>query len=181
MWASLMVGLVPIVSRPVLRITANAFDQLQIGILAGAFVTILCLFVIPVTLIGMVSPFALKLALNDSQAAGKISGRLSAISTLGSFLGTFLPVLVLIPLIGTYRTFLFFSSLLMLIATIGYFLYIGVKPWLRHAWMPVVLVLLWLFGIKGADKATQNLIFEDESSYNYIQALSPKYWGTAEL
>ena len=171
MWGSLFVGLVPMVSRPVLRITANAFDQLQVPILAGAFVTILLLFVIPVTLIGMTSPFALKLLLKDTQSTGKVSGLVSAVSTLGSFLGTFLPVLVLIPLIGTYRTFLFFSSLLMLIAMIGYMLFTDVKSWLKYAWMPIILILLWIFGTRGADKATQNLIYETESSYNYIQVI----------
>lgn len=171
MWSSLSVGLVPMISRPLLRITANAFDRLQVGVLAGAFITILILFVIPVTLVGMATPFALKLALNDARAAGKISGRLSAISTLGSFIGTFLPVLVLVPLIGTYRTFLFFSSLLMLVASVGFFITVGGKFWIRFAWMPVVLIFLWVFGARGADKATENMIYETESSYNYIQVI----------
>ncbi len=171
MWASMTVALVPMVSRPILRVTANALDQLQVPMIAGAFVTILLLFAVPVTLIGMVSPFALKLALKDAQSAGKTAGKLSAISTLGSFLGTFLPVLVLVPLIGTYRTFLFFSSLLMLIGSIGFFVYVGMKPWLRHAWMPVVLILLWVFGTRGVDKATENMIYEAESAYNYIQVV----------
>jgi spermidine synthase len=171
MWASLSVGLIPILARPFLRTTANAFDQLDMPILVGVFVTILCLFIIPVTLVGMVSPFALKLAIEDTETAGKISGRLSAISTAGSFIGTFLPVLVLIPLIGTYRTFLFFSSLMMLVATIGYFVYVGVKPWLRFFWMPILLVVLWVIGVSGADKATPGLVYETESAYNYIQVI----------
>ena len=171
MWASFAVALVPMASRPILRISARAFDQYQIAILAGSFVTILVLFIIPVTLIGMASPFALKLALKKTTDAGKISGMLSAISTLGSFLGTFLPVLVLIPLIGTYRTFLFFSSVLMLVASIGFILYSTFRLWIRYSWMPIVLLVLWVFGVRGADKATENLIFETESSYNYIQVI----------
>lgn len=171
MWGSMTVGLVPMVSRPILRVTANAFDQFQMPILAGAFVTVMILFVVPVTLLGMVSPFALKLSLTDAKDVGKTAGRLSAISTLGSFIGTFLPVIVLVPLIGTYRTFLFFSSLLMVVATIGFLVYVDVKSWLRFGWMPILLVLLWLFGAQGTDKATKNLIFEGESSYNYIQVV----------
>ena len=97
MWASLTVGLVPMIARPILRAAANAFDQLQVPMLVGAFITVLALFIVPVTLIGMASPFALKLALHDTENAGKESGRLSAISTLGSFIGTFLPVMVLVP------------------------------------------------------------------------------------
>lgn len=171
MWGSLTVGLVPMVSRPVLRLSATAFDQLQLPILAGAFVSVLVLFIIPITLIGMASPFALKLTLEDANDAGKASGRISAISTLGSFIGTFLPVLILVPLIGTYRTFLFFSSLLMIIASVGFFVYVGGRQWLRYCWMPVVLILLWIFGARGADKATANMIYETESAYNYIQVI----------
>ena len=116
MWASFSVGLIPLLSRPILRFTTAAFEQMQTVVIAGAFVTVLMLFIVPVTLVGMISPFALKLALSNPEIAGKVSGKISAVSTLGSFLGTFLPVLVLIPLIGTYRTFLFFSSLLIFIA-----------------------------------------------------------------
>ena len=169
MWGSLTVGLVPMVSRPVLRLSASAFDSLNVPILVGAFITVLILFAIPVTLIGMVSPFALKLALPDAKDAGKTSGRLSAISTLGSFIGTLLPVMVLIPLIGTYRNFLFFSTLLMVVASLGFFIYVNIKSWLKFSWMPVVLILLWVFGAQGADKNTEDMIYETESSYNYIQ------------
>jgi spermidine synthase len=171
MWGSLTVGLVPMVSRPLLRISSNAFDKLQISMLVGAFIMVLVLFVVPVTLIGMASPFALKLALKDAKNAGKVSGRISAISTLGSFIGTFLPVLVLVPLIGTYRTFLFFSSLLMMVASIGFLITVDFRAWLKYSWMPIVLILLWVFGVRGTDKATPNMIYETESSYNYIQVL----------
>jgi len=171
MWASLTVGLVPMAARPILRVTADALDRFDIPILIGAFVTILLLFLVPVILIGMVSPFALKLALRDANEAGRTAGRLSAISTLGSFIGTFLPVMVLVPLIGTYRTFLFLSSMLMLVATIGYCVYVGVRSWLKYAWMPVVLALLWLFGASQQVKTTENMIYENESTYNYIQVI----------
>lgn len=171
MWGSLTVGLVPMIARPVLKLSATAFDQLELPLLVGAFIAVLILFIVPVTLIGMASPFALKLALNDASQAGKVSGRISAISTLGSFIGTFLPVMVLVPLVGTYRTFLFFSSLLMLIATIGIIFYVDFKTWLRFVWMPIILILLWVFGARGADKTTTGMIYETESAYNYIQVV----------
>lgn len=171
MWGSMTVALVPMISRPVLQLSANAFDSLNVPILAGAFVAVIVLFSIPVTLIGMVSPFALKLALPDAKDAGKTSGKLSAVSTLGSFIGTLLPVMVLVPLIGTYRTFLFFSSILMIVATLGFLVYVDFRSWLRHSWMPVFLIILWIFGARGTDKNTENMIYESESSYNYIQVL----------
>ena len=171
MWGSLGVGLIPILSRILFRSTGNFITGFNLPLLIGAFIAVLVLFIFPVTLLGMISPFVLKLALRDANRAGKVSGLISAISTLGSFIGTFLPVLILIPLIGTYRTFLFFSSLLMLIATIGFFIYVDFKSWLRLSWMPLVLIFLWVFGTMGADKISDEMIYEAESSYNYIQVL----------
>ncbi|PKN89714.1 MAG: spermine synthase, partial [Chloroflexi bacterium HGW-Chloroflexi-7] len=120
-WAALAVALIPLTSRPILRLASNAFDELQLGALVGSFVAVMVLFIIPVTLIGTASPFAIRLAITDTQQAGKVSGRIYAISTLGSFTGTFLPTLLLIPTIGTYRTFLVLASLLMLFSFIGFF------------------------------------------------------------
>ncbi len=170
-WGALAIGLIPIASRPILRLAANAFDQLQLGVLFGSFTAVMILFILPVTLIGTASPFAVRLAIDDAKQAGKISGRIYAISTLGSFIGTFLPVLVLIPTIGTYRTFLVISSLLLVIALIGIFLSKGLKSLLLHLWMPVVIVLLFIFGANGWDKTTQGVVYETESAYNYIQVL----------
>jgi predicted membrane-bound spermidine synthase len=170
-WASLAIGLVPLVSRPILRIASDAFDQLQLGVLAGSFTSVMILFIIPVTLLGMASPFAIRLSIQDKENAGKVSGRIYAISTLGSFVGTFLPVLILIPAVGTYRTFLVLSLILMVFALIGIQLAGNLKQLLRFAWMPPVIIALFIIGTPGTDKSTTGLIFEGESSYNYIQVL----------
>ena len=170
-WASLAVGLIPIASRPILRIASEAFDQLQMGALIGSFVVVMVLFIIPVTLIGTASPFAIRLAITDTQQAGKISGRIYAISTLGSFIGTFIPELILVPTIGTYRTFLVLASLLMLTTFIGLFICGGFRKLLPYLWMPLVIAVLFLIGTSGTDKQTTGLVYETESSYNYIQVI----------
>src|ERR1700737_2413118 len=54
-------------------------------------------FAVPVTLLGLVSPFAIRLATKEIRQSGRSSGSLYAISTFGSILGAFLPVLWLIP------------------------------------------------------------------------------------
>jgi spermidine synthase len=170
-WGAFLIGLVPLVANPVLRSAANAFDNLQIGILLGAFTGVLVLFSVPVTLLGTVSPFAIRLAIRTPEQAGRVSGSVYAISTLGSFVGTFLPVLVLIPTIGTTMTFIVFSIFLMLVALIGLWLSQGWKMAIRWAWMPIVILLLVIFGMGRGVKATQGQIFETESQYNYIQVL----------
>ena len=170
-WGAFTAGLVPIVARPVLRLAAEAFDQLAVGILFGSFTAVLILFCIPVTLLGTISPFAIRLAIDNPSNAGQISGRIYAISTLGSFIGTFLPVLVLTPTIGTTYTFLVFSGYLNLVALIGLWKSSGLRYALIWCWMPVVLICLAIFGVRGPLKVTSGQIFETESAYNYIQVL----------
>jgi predicted membrane-bound spermidine synthase len=170
-WAAFSIGLIPLASRPLLRLAANAFDNLDLGVLFGSFSVVMILFIIPITLLGTASPFAIRLALRDSRTAGSIAGRIYAISTLGSFLGTFLPVLILIPLVGTYRTFLTISAFLLLISLLGLGVTCSWRRTLYYAWMPGVLLLLAIFGTRGTDKANPGLIFETDSAYNYIQVL----------
>jgi len=170
-WAGLTVCLIPAVSRPVLRLSAEAFDQLQMGILMGSFVAVMILFIVPVTLMGTASPFAIRLAISGPHEVGRVSGRIYAISTLGSFVGTFLPTLLLIPALGTYRTFLFFGGLLLLVALVGLALARGWRGVVPYLWMPVVLAVLAWFATLGPTKSTSGQIFETESQYNYIQVL----------
>jgi spermidine synthase len=170
-WGAIAVGLVPVVAHPVLRLSADAFDQLQLGILFGSFAAVLILFIVPVTLLGTASPFAIRLAIADSQEAGRVSGRIYAISTLGSFLGTFLPVLLFIPLIGTFRSFIFFSAVLLLVALFGMWLAEGWKGLRRYIWMPVALILFAWLGTAGPMKTSAGQVYEGESAYNYIQVI----------
>ncbi|HPH97207.1 MAG TPA: fused MFS/spermidine synthase [Anaerolineaceae bacterium] len=171
LWAAFFIGLVPLVSRPILRLSAEAFDALNIGILAGSFISVIVLFILPVTLLGTASPFGLRLLLNDPAATGRTAGLVSAVSTGGSFIGTFLPVLLLIPTIGTYRTFLAIGGLLMLVALGGLWQAAGPRTVLRFVWMPLILILLAIFGVQGWDRSTQGMIYEKETPYNYIQVL----------
>ena len=127
LWAGFSIGLIPLISRPILRFAAQAFDQFQFGVLIGSFVVVMILFSIPVTLLGTTSPFAIRLGIKDTSEAGGLSGRIYATSTLGSFIGAFLPVLVLIPTIGTYRTFLVFSLLLVILSIFGLWKTVGEK------------------------------------------------------
>ncbi|MES0343420.1 MAG: fused MFS/spermidine synthase, partial [Anaerolineales bacterium] len=91
-------------------------------------------------------------------------------STMGSIFGTFLPVLILIPNIGTARTFLFFSFTLMAVAFLGLASH-DRRQALIHLWMPVALAGLAFFTLDGPIKASSGQIFEAESSYNYIQVI----------
>jgi spermidine synthase len=169
-WAALTTGIVPVISRPVLLWAAAAVEQLDAAIVLGSFGSVLILFSVPVTLMGCISPFAIRLALQDVHAAGDVAGRLYAISTLGSIIGTFLPVLWLIPSIGTARTFFVFAVLLLLVALIGLWR-TDRRTALIHLWMPLALAVLYCLGTGRPIKTTAGQIYEGESAYNYIQVV----------
>ncbi len=170
-WGAFLSALIPLAARPLLHSAAAAVMSIDAGLVIGSFVSVLILFALPVTLLGTVSPFAIRLAITGVDNAGKVSGRVYAISTLGSLLGTFLPVLVLIPAVGTIATFLIFGAVLYVIGWIGLWRVQGAQA-LRLLWMPAavaVLAVLVLNGPLRAPLAGAKLLYEGETPYNYIQ------------
>jgi spermidine synthase len=168
-WGAFTLGLVPYVAGPVLRSAATAFEFLQVGILGASFIAVLILFSVPITLLGTISPFAIRLSMDDTSHAGQTSGQIYAISTLGSFIGTFLPTLVTIPAIGTKNTFLIFSLLLLFVALAGLGKFASRRDMLVHMWMPVVIAVAAVLSAGQALKNNVGQIYETESAYNYIQ------------
>jgi len=168
-WGAFTLGLVPYIAGPVLRSAATAFEFLQVGILGASFIAVLILFSVPITLLGTISPFAIRLSMEDTSHAGQTSGQIYAISTLGSFIGTFLPTLVTIPAIGTKNTFLVFSLLLLFVALAGLGKFATRRDMLMHIWMPVVIAIVAVFSRGQALKNNTGQVYETESAYNYIQ------------
>ncbi|HUP59751.1 MAG TPA: fused MFS/spermidine synthase [Thermoanaerobaculia bacterium] len=62
------------------------------------------LFFLPCFFLGMISPVAVKLAVRDLDSAGRVVGRIYAVSTLGSIAGTFTTGFYLIARFGTRAT-----------------------------------------------------------------------------
>jgi predicted membrane-bound spermidine synthase len=168
-WGAFTLGLVPYIAGPVLRSAATAFEFLQVGILGASFIAVLILFSVPITLLGTISPFAIRLSVEDTSHAGQTSGQIYAISTLGSFIGTFLPTLVTIPAIGTKNTFLVFSLLLLFVALAGLGKFATRRDMLMHMWMPVIIAIIAALSAGQALKNSTGQIYETESAYNYIQ------------
>jgi spermidine synthase len=162
--AAATIGLLPFVTRPLFSAAANAFADLSAGAFVASFLGTLAMFALPVTALGAVSPWAIRLAIRDVREAGAVAGRLYALSTLGSIAGTFLPVLVLIPLIGTRRTLLAAAAVLALAAL----------PMLPRRAVVVPAVLAVLFALPpGVVKAASDgkVLFEGESPYQYVQVV----------
>jgi predicted membrane-bound spermidine synthase len=114
--AAALLAAVPFAAVPFLRGSVAALDSVEAGEFAGSLFAVLLLVAPPVLLLGTVAPYAVRLSVRTVDEAGRVAGRLYAISTLGSLAGVFLSALVLIPLVGTRRTFLTFALALTLVA-----------------------------------------------------------------
>jgi spermidine synthase len=82
-----------------------------------ALVASALLFGPPSVLMGMVTPFAVRLAAREITTVGFAAGRLSALSTAGSILGTFVTAFFLIPTFST-RPILFSLGASLLLASL---------------------------------------------------------------
>src|SRR5690606_13287950 len=89
------------------------------GVFFGSFFANLLLMAIPMLLFGCISLFALRMRTQNIRSSGETAGNIYELSTVGSIVGSFLPVLVLIPLFGTRATFLIMGATLMILALIG--------------------------------------------------------------
>ncbi len=168
--AALGVGVIPTASRPVLPVASQGIAGLNAGLLAGSMAAILILFAGPVILLGCVSPFAVRLALQDVAGSGKVAGRLYAVSTAGSILGAFLPVLLLIPNLGTRRTFAVLAGSLLLVVLAGLLRLRRHREGLLAA-LALAFVVYLGWRQLGPLKPVAGLVYEVESAHNYIQVL----------
>lgn len=166
-WAGLWIGVIPLVSYPILLASQQGFRELSIGLVGGTLLAVVLLFAVPVILLGCVSPFAIRLLLKNVETGGNTAGRVYALSTAGSILGTFLPVFWFIPTYGTRPTLEGFGLALVLFSIAG--------MWPRrrlYASFAVVVILAWILlpaGIKPPEVG--RLVTERESAYNYIQVV----------
>jgi spermidine synthase len=156
------ISVLPFIAQPFLQLALRGFSALSIGVVAGSFFATLLLFSVPVSLLGMVSPFAVRLAVRDVRTAGTVSGRLSSLTTVGAIVGTFVPALLLIPAVGTQRTLLCAALLVSLAA-------FPLLP--RRAPIVSVVVLGLLLIPPGTVKPVAGAILERETQYQYVQVV----------
>ena len=162
--SSVLLAVVPLMAQPLLSLSVDAFDNVSIGGFAGSLFGVLALVAVPVLMLGAVSPWAIRLKLERIEDSGETAGRMYAISTVGSLVGTFSASLLLIPLLGTQRTFLVYAILLAMVAAAG----------LNRRWLlaPLAVAALFLVPVgivKGADEG--RVVYEAETIYQYARVV----------
>ncbi len=95
--ASVYLLVLPSFAEAILEFVLDTVDNVRLGSLYSA----LAIMFLPVTLLGVYSPFAIRLLLRSTQHSGAVSGTVYGVSTAGSIAGTLGTTFFLIPLIGT--------------------------------------------------------------------------------
>ncbi|HKH23143.1 MAG TPA: fused MFS/spermidine synthase [Solirubrobacterales bacterium] len=164
--AAILLALVPFAARPFLSVSVDALDEISAGAFVGSLVGVLALVAVPIVLLGACSPWAVRLATPDVDHAGRTAGRLYAVSTAGSLVGTMSAALLLIPFVGTQRTFLAFALTLALVAAAG-------LGW-RYLAVPAavgVVIAVPVGTVKAKTDSGDRVIFETETRLQYARVV----------
>ncbi len=165
--------LVPWITEPVLLMT----DPL--GLRLGAFVSTLILFTPSLLMLGMVGPFAVKLATTSLEGIGTSTGSIYAISTIGSVIGTLFLGFYLFPQIGSREIFIGVGfGLLVLSFCAAYYERERIKLTVTLSGIIALLItaLILLPFITDRDKTIADdahfqMRFEQESLYGWVRVI----------
>ncbi|MBM4329111.1 MAG: hypothetical protein FJ118_18345 [Deltaproteobacteria bacterium] len=174
--AAIFIVFLPYMAHPLMEIALARFSGGPAAASSGgatggnallvALIVCAALICAPVVVLGMTSPFLIRLDSLRSPEVGRISGKIFAFSTLGSIVGTFLPALVLAPNVGTRFSFLFFGGALLCVTvwsvkqTRSIFLILGL----------ITLATGFVLGLRGwSGNLGPYLLHEVETLYQYVR------------
>ena len=134
----------------------------------GALVSAFTVFAAPLTLLGLASPFVVRLLARSLQATGRTAGAVFALSTAGSVAGTLLTSFYLIPECGTRWSLAVQAAAMILAGGVGLAIRFGAKC------LPAALlaVAAWPVG-RGGPAPGGEVLFRTESPYGRMAVVQP--------
>jgi spermidine synthase len=151
-----------------------AYWCLQFDLAVGSLLAAGFLFFVPLALLAMVGPFVVRMLAQAVASVGATMGRLTAISTLGSVLGTILIGYVLIPFLPNSIT-MFGVALALMLVCAGFFLGWG-REKRTLAGVAVLILVGVLAGWRGSrpaalDQTQVRELFRGNSNFGLMQVL----------
>ena len=181
--AGLLTVPIPMIAAPVLDSIARANAGPQLSPLLGA----IALFVVPSIVMGMVSPFAVRLRARAVATMGQTAGSLYALSTVGSIAGTLATSFVLINYLGVRAIITLMGFLLMGMAVLGWLTSRRLLP----AGVGALVVVVMVAGgfaqplpvrssstVYAKDTVYHRITISDEGSIRYLRL--DNYWQSAK-
>lgn len=171
--ASAWIALIPLGGRYVIAMSIYMFmwilpDNLLVS---GSIFSSLVIFSFPLVILGMASPFLVKLGVRSIENMGRTTGRIYALSTIGSIIGTFIPTFLTIPNIGTSKTFFIFSLILNVLCLYHFIVNREGKRFRLaiNSASAVIILMLVMVPVNTSYAFWQKNILEEESLYNYLR------------
>jgi spermidine synthase/MFS family permease len=130
---------------------------LPVGLEIQSVLSAVLLFAPASVALGFVIPYATKLRIPDLADSGKTVGRLYALSTIGSIVGTFGAGFFLIPFVGSIRTLYLLTATLFVLST----LLIGIS----FTRIKIALLVIFILGIAVSEGSTY-LMFRMNNTYD---------------
>ena len=169
MIAGMFISLIPILEVIVLQPLSKVIPSLEVT----AFICSVIMFGIPCMILAAISPYAVKLKeieTTDKNSIGRISGRMSAVSTIGCIIGTFLTGFVLIPLIGA-KAIVLSSSIILLVLNLLLSGFKSIKKVIVNLFLILSACVIFAIGIYSYNIVNNNIIKEVDSRYGRIQVI----------
>lgn len=158
--ASASIGFTTIASDFVLKLLGNYISDLRLNSTLSSII----LFAPANIFLGMVLPFISKFKIKNLNNTGVTIGKLSALSSIGGILGTFLTSFFLIPSLGT-KTLLFILAFILFINSI----LISAKYFLKLKCFTIILISLSLPTHKSIfKKLNPNILVATDTKYNKV-------------
>ena len=159
--AGVYIGLIPLFEGLILGASVS------LGMKWGGIISAFCLFVVPSVLLGMVSPYALRLKIENLKKSGNTSGTLYALSTLGSIFGTFLAGFWLIPHFQL-------ENILFGVSVVLIFSAVFTHSFKNKLFAGFLLLVIFANGVAILEKSNPKYLVEKDSAYNHIRILDSK-------
>ena len=166
--------LIPFYANPVCRLILHFNPGERLGPLLATVI----LFGGPSVLLGMVSPYAVRLAARTVERIGNVSGSLYALSTFGSIVGTLLTAFWLVPALGV-RALLQILGLSLLV--LPFVILLSSRRTARLAIGIVLFAAVVLMVSYVRNVPAQGVIYEGDSAYHYIRVVDDKQRQTRFL
>ena len=174
--AALWIAIIPFVGKYIIAAITGLLvlfipDNLLVS---GSALSCMIVFSAPLIVLGMVSPYLVKLGVTDMESSGKTAGQIYAMNTIGSIIGTFIPTFLTIPVVGTNKTFLIFSLVLNIICLIYFVFNSGKRKAVKTIISSIIIIILVFLPISNSYAFWKDCVVEDESLYNYLQVTEDK-------
>lgn len=177
LYEALFIGALMLLVPAVFR-GAVAFWALRFDLAPASLLTAGILFFIPLTLLAAVVPYLIRFVTRSMESIGVGVGRLTAVGTVGSLIGTLIAGYIMIPML-THEISLFLTAGLIAAVVSGYFLLSGRTV---RALLTAGLFILFLMGaniaitsIKADNRYTHVVErFKKNSNYGRLQVLESR-------